>query len=117
MSDRGYRDLHLRFHDSGYIETITRDDRARVGVDLLRLSRAIAKDYGIVGEVMNRPIDEEVQRVFDKFVKTLCDLIEEAIDRRPTFKEIVRDLHELLPWMTHDELMMRLKKAGWEVPA
>jgi hypothetical protein len=114
MSELGYRDLHLRFHDDGYVESVTRDGRREVTVELLKLSRAIAKDPGLATEVMNRPVEANIQQTFVRLVRGFCEMVEEVAQRPPTLPELTRDLHDLLPWMSHDELMARLRKAAKE---
>lgn len=111
-----YRDLHLRFHHDGWIESLTIDDRRQVAVDLLRLSRAIATDSRLATEVLNRPIEANVQHAFTRVVAFWSQFYVDHLGRQPSLPEMTEDMHELLPWMTHDELMTRLRAAAEEVP-
>jgi hypothetical protein len=113
-----YRDLHLRFHtNSGWVESLTSDDRIALSVDLLRLARSIASEPQLARDVLDRPIDVEVQRTFADVVGVLRELYDLGQNREPSLEEMTSALHELLPWMSHEEMMRRLREVAKEVMA
>lgn len=101
-----YRDLHLRFHaNSGWVESLTTDDHIA-----LRRRPAAALPSNRVG-----PIAAEAQRLFGDVIGVLRELYDLGQNREPSLDELTSALRELLPWMSHDEMMRRLREVAEEV--